>query len=196
MSTKVFVLPIDPASPPASGVLPSVDPVELWNTTPRGSKPPKVGTTRIFYNTPRADPGDTNATALVSLGEGFEEKTDDAKRELVRKAVGSGVKQAKELGDGPKGIIVDASKDAHAAGGPCLGVCKWHSSLVVAVAAHLAKYKFTLKTSPPSPYKPGDGKTVPQDLSFQPIQGSKGWETGVIYADAQNLARTVPIISL
>jgi hypothetical protein len=66
---------------------------------------------------------------------------------------------------------------------------------VVAVAAHLAKYKFTLKTSAPSPYKPGNEKTVPQELSFQPIQSSKGWETGVVYADAQNLARTVPIVS-
>lgn len=64
------------------------------------------------------------------------------------------------------------------------------------MAAHLAKYKFTLKTSPPSPYKPGDEKNVLQGLSFQPLQGSKGWEDGVVYADAQNLARTVPIISL
>jgi hypothetical protein len=62
------------------------------------------------------------------------------------------------------------------------------------VAAHLAKYKFTLKTSAPSPYKPGNEKTVPQELSFQPIQSSKEWETGVVYADAQNLARTVPIV--
>ena len=68
------------------------------------------------------------------------------------------------------------------------------------MAAHLAKYKFTLKTSPPSPYKPGDETTVPQELSFRPIQLEdselKEWETGVIYADAQNLARTVPIVSL
>ncbi|KAI0000471.1 cytosol aminopeptidase family, catalytic domain-containing protein [Russula vinacea] len=147
MSTKVFVLPIDPTSQSGSGTLPSVNPVELWNTAPTGSKPPKVGTTRIFYNTPRADQGNTNATAVVSLGEGFDGKTGDARRELVRKAVGSGVKQAKELGDGAKDIIVDASTDAHAA-------------------------------------------DVPQELSFQPIQGSKEWETGVIYADAQNLART------
>jgi len=66
------------------------------------------------------------------------------------------------------------------------------------VAAHLAKYKFTLKTSPPSPYKPGDEATVPQELSLQPIQGSglKEWEAGVIYAGAQNLARTVLIVHL
>jgi hypothetical protein len=120
MSTKVFVLPLDPTSQPGSGVLPSVDPLELWNTAPTGSKPPKVGTTRIFYNTPRADRGDVSTTAVVSLGEGFDKKSDHARRELVRKAVGSGVKQVKELGDGTKDIVVDASTDAHAAGRPIL----------------------------------------------------------------------------
>ncbi len=122
MSTKVFVLPIDPASHPGSGILPSVDPVGLWNTAPTGSKPPKVGTTRIFYNTPRATQGDTNSTAVVSLGEGFDKRSGHARRELVRKAVGSGVKQVKELGDGSKDIIVDASGDAHAAGQPGSGL--------------------------------------------------------------------------
>lgn len=116
MSSKVFVLPIDPTSQPGSSVLPSVDAAQLWSTTPTGTKPAKVGTTRIFYNTPLADPGNINATAVVSLGEGFNGKTGDARRELVRKAVGSGVKHAKELGDGAKQIIVDASPDAHAAG--------------------------------------------------------------------------------
>ena len=118
MSTKLFVLPIDPTSQPGSATVSSVDPVELWNTAPTGSKPPKVGTTRIFYNTPRADQGNINATAVVSLGEGFDKKTGDARRELVRKAVGSGVKQVKELGDGSKDIVIDASTDAHAAGEP------------------------------------------------------------------------------
>jgi len=122
MATKVFVLPIDPASQSASGVLPEVNPTELWNTTPTGSKPPKVGTARIFYNTPRADQGNVNATAIVSLGDGFDKKSGDARRELVRKAVGSGVKQVKELGDGAKDIVIDASQDAHAAGGPYLTV--------------------------------------------------------------------------
>jgi hypothetical protein len=75
---------------------------------------------------------------------------------------------------------------------------KFIRSFILAVAAHLAKYKFTLKTSPPSPFKPGDEANVPEELFFQPIQGSvsKEWETGVIYADAQNLARTVLIVSL
>ncbi|KAI0305497.1 hypothetical protein B0F90DRAFT_1808746 [Multifurca ochricompacta] len=175
MSTKskVLVLPIDPTTQPSSASL--VDPVELWNTALTGSGPAKVGTTRIFFATPSTEQGRFGATAVVSLGEGFNKKTEYAKRELVRKAVGSSVKQIKELGDGEKQVIVDASTDAHAA----------------AVAAHLAKYKFTLKTSPPSPYKPGDETTVQRVLSFQPLQDSQEWETGVIYAEAQNFARTL-----
>ncbi|KAI9442453.1 cytosol aminopeptidase family, catalytic domain-containing protein [Lactarius indigo] len=163
MSTRVFVLPIDPTSQTGSGTLPSVDPVQLWSTTPTSSKPAKVGTTRVFYNTPPSQSGTIDATAVVSLGEGFDKKTGDARRELVRKAIGSSIKQIRELGDGERSVVVDASKDAHAA----------------AVATHLAKYKFTLKTSPPSPFKPGEEKD------------SKEWETGVIYANAQNFARTL-----
>lgn len=192
MSTRVLVLPIDPTSKPGSGALPSVDPVELWSTTaPAGSKPAKVGTSRIFYNTPKPESGKSSATAVVSLGEGFDKKTGNARRELVRKAIGSGIKQIKELGDGKKYVVVDASKDAQAAGLPNPSVCAYGTYSITAVAAHLAKYKFTLKTSPPSPYKLGEGQAVPQEYSFEPLQDSKEWETGVVYANAQNLARTV-----
>ncbi|KAH9040065.1 cytosol aminopeptidase family, catalytic domain-containing protein [Lactarius pseudohatsudake] len=175
MSTTVFVLPIDPASQTGSSSLPAVDPVQLWSTTPAGSKPAKVGTTRVFYNTPPSQSGTTDATAVVSLGEGFDKKTGNARRELVRKAIGSSIKQIRDLGDEKKSVVVDASKDAHAA----------------AVATHLAKYKFTLKTSPPSPFKPGEEQAVSQVLSFKPLQDSKEWDTGVVYANAQNFARTL-----
>lgn len=60
-----------------------------------------------------------------------------------------------------------------------------------AVAAHLALYNFTLKTSPPSAFKPDLKEPIPDKLSFKPIQGSKEWERGVVYAQSQNLARTV-----
>ena len=195
MSTKVFVLPIDPTSQSGLSPLPSVNPVELWRTVPTGSKPAKVGTTRLFYNTP-SQPGNADATAVVSLGEGFDKKTGDARRELVRKAIGSSIQQIKELGDGEKSVVVDASIDAHAAGLPHPGFLNYKTHSITAVATHLAKYKFTLKTSPPSPYKPGEGQAVPQQLSFEPLQGSKEWETGVVYASAQNFARTVPLVSL
>jgi aminopeptidase len=195
MSTFV-VLPIDPTSQPGSSPLTSVDPVELWRTTPTGSKAAKVGTTRLFYNTPLCQPGKTDATAVVSLGEGFDKKDDNARRELVRKAIGSSIKQIRELGDGKKDVVVEASKDAHAAGLLTSGfACRHGTHLATAVAAHLAKYKFTLKTSPPSPYTLGEGQVVPQDFSFRPLEDSQDWETGVVYANAQNLARTVPSIS-
>ncbi|TFY74906.1 hypothetical protein EWM64_g9107 [Hericium alpestre] len=170
MSSNIYVLPVTKGSAPA---VQGVDPAKLWAATPASSKT-KVGTTRVFYDTPAGKEG-TNVTALVSLGDGFERKTGDARRELVRKAVGSGVKEVKGLGDGEKKIAIDASADAHAA----------------AVAAHLAQYKFTLKTSPPSAFKPGSKDAPAEKFAFEPLEGSKEWDTGVVYAKAQNFARTL-----
>ena len=65
------------------------------------------------------------------------------------------------------------------------------TSCHTAVAAHLALYKFTLKTSPPSRFDPGLTESIPDKLAFSPLQASEGWERGVIYGQAQNLARTV-----
>jgi aminopeptidase len=59
------------------------------------------------------------------------------------------------------------------------------------VAAHLALYSFTLKTNEPSRFDPNQTVVIPEKLSLAPLQGSKEWERGVIYAQAQNLARTV-----
>ena len=61
----------------------------------------------------------------------------------------------------------------------------------LAVAAHLALYSFTLKTSPPSRFDPNQTVVIPENFTLAPLQGSKEWERGVIYAQAQNLARTV-----
>jgi hypothetical protein len=64
--------------------------------------------------------------------------------------------------------------------------------LRTAVAAHLALYKFTLKTSPsPSRFDPNLAEPLPEKLEFSPLQESQEWDRGVIYAQAQNLARTV-----
>lgn len=52
----------------------------------------------------------------MSLGEAFGTKKDDARREIVRKAVGSGVKSIKALGEGISEAIIDTSTDPHAAG--------------------------------------------------------------------------------
>ncbi|KAK0466043.1 uncharacterized protein EV420DRAFT_1636626 [Desarmillaria tabescens] len=143
---------------------------ELWASAPTGEKPAKVGTTRVFYNTPPQQ-----LTALSSLGDGFEKKTGSAKREVVRKAVGSAVKAVKAI-DGVKNVKIDASLDPHAA----------------AVAAHLAQYSFTLKTSPnPSRFNPNLKEPIPEKLTLSPEQSSEEWDRGVVYAESQNFARTL-----
>ncbi|KAF7976200.1 hypothetical protein HWV62_7380 [Athelia sp. TMB] len=170
MSTKAFIVPIDPAAP--SSQSPSgVDAAKLWSTVPKSQKTPKVGSTRTFYDTPA---GDANVTTLVSLGEGFEGKAGPGKRELVRKAIGSAVKDVKALVDGETSVAIDASSDPHAA----------------AVAAYLANYKFTLKTDPPSAFNPNLKDALPEKIKFEPFEASKEWDAGVIAAKAQNLART------
>ncbi|KAF9225161.1 hypothetical protein BS17DRAFT_778229 [Gyrodon lividus] len=170
MSSKAYIVPLDPKNPGHSAAS-KVNPATLWATLPPAQKPAKVGTSHLFYGTSGND-----VTALVSLGEGFEIKQGDARRELIRKAVGSGVKSVKALGDGVSEAIVDASADPHAA----------------AVAAHLALYNFTLKTSPPSAFDPRAKEPAPQNkLKISPGANTADWERGVVYAKAQNLARTL-----
>ena len=115
--SSIYVLPLDPAAQQSAPVA-DVSPSELWSLTPSAaaSKPASVGTTHVFYGTPHTDK--TNLTVVTSLGEGFEKKTGDARREIVRKAIGSAVKKAKAQGEGAKQrtIRVDAALDPHAAG--------------------------------------------------------------------------------
>ncbi|KAG2364786.1 leucine aminopeptidase [Suillus spraguei] len=169
MSSKAYVVPVDPKNP-AGNAAPGINPASLWSSLPQAQKPAKVGTSHLFYGTPAFD-----VTALVSLGESFDSKTGDVRREIVRKAIGSGVKSVKGLGDGISETIIDASADPHAA----------------AVAAHLALYDFSLKTSPPSAFDPRGTVGVPKKLEISTNINSADWDRGVIYANAQNLARTL-----
>lgn len=105
-----YILPIDPKALTSQSALPNVDSAKLWSTIPASKKAPKVGTTRVFYDAPPAC-----MTALVSLGEDFGGKQGYARREVIRKAVGSAVKEVKSLAEGEKAVI-DASADPHAAG--------------------------------------------------------------------------------
>ena len=107
-SSPAYIVPYDHQS--SNEVAPGVDPAELWATTPAPDKPAKVGTVRTFYNTPPA-----KVTSVTSLGEKFSSKKDNERRELLRKAVGSAVKELKAI-DGVKDVSVDASVDPHAAG--------------------------------------------------------------------------------
>ena len=178
--SSIYIVPVDPTSPKPTAVE-GLDVPKLWSSIPQGPKPPKAGSTSIFFGTPSS--GSTDITALTSLGPSFAKQatTPNAKRELVRTAVGSAVQQLKALGEGVHGrevaVDVAAAGDAHAA----------------AVAAHLALYGFTLKTDPPSSFRPGQASPPPK-LSFSPLeQGSvsNAWAEGVVYAEAQNLARTL-----
>ncbi|KAF9237072.1 cytosol aminopeptidase family, catalytic domain-containing protein [Melanogaster broomeanus] len=169
MSSKAYIVPLDPQNP-GRNVTPSLNPATLWATLPPTQKPAKVGTSHLFYGT-----SGNNVTALVSLGDGFETTQGNARREVIRKAVGSGVKSVKGLGDGVSEAVVDASADPHAA----------------AVAAHLALYNFTLKTSPPSAFDPRAKGPAPEKLTISPGASTVDWERGVVYAKAQNLARTL-----
>ncbi|KIM82242.1 hypothetical protein PILCRDRAFT_8066 [Piloderma croceum F 1598] len=172
MSTKAYIVPIDPKAPSSQSAVPNLDPAKLWSTVPVGKKVPKTGTTRLFYDVPS---GKSNVTALVSLGDAYASQKGDQKREVVRKAIGSAVKDVKALTEDEIKVTVDASADPQAA----------------AVAAHLALYKFTLKTDPPSAFKPDLSNPIPEQLKFEPVTPSKEWDAGVIVANAQNLARTL-----
>ena len=71
------------------------------------------------------------------------------------------------------------------------------TSYFIAVAAHLAVYNFHLKTTPPSRFNPNNTESLPEKLTFRPIRSTinaeelNRWDEGVVYAYAQNLARTV-----
>ncbi|KAI0713970.1 cytosol aminopeptidase family, catalytic domain-containing protein [Earliella scabrosa] len=167
--SNIYLLPVDPSATSASAAAP-VDAAKLWQLTPSAkSKPAKVGTTHVFY-------GD-KITALSSLGDKFEKKKGDERREVVRKAVAGGVKTVRALGESVEGsnVVVDASVDPHA----------------VAVGAHLALYHFTLKTKPTSAFDPRLTQPLPDKLSLSPLAPAADWDLGVVYANAQNLARTL-----
>jgi len=107
--SSAYIFPYD-HQPTTSAAGLEVDPAQLWSLTPQGQKPPKVGTTRIFYNTPPS-----KITTVSSLGDAFASKNANQKRELVRKSVGSAVKDLKNH-EGVEDVAVDASLDPHAAG--------------------------------------------------------------------------------
>ncbi|KAL1749280.1 cytosol aminopeptidase family, catalytic domain-containing protein [Schizophyllum fasciatum] len=164
MSTHAHIVPYDPEKPATA------DAARLWATAYRAEKAPKVGTARTFYGA-----GPDGGHAVVSaLGAGFAKEGADARKERVRKAVGAAVKSVKGLEDLSK-LTIDAAGEPQAA----------------AAAAHLALYKFSLKTSPPSPFAPGGAVPVPEKVEIVPSEASEEWARGVVIARAQNLARTL-----
>ena len=107
--SSIYVLPVDPAAPAAAASAP-VDAATLWKSVPAAPKPPKAGTTHVFYG--------EHLAAVSSLGDRFASKKGNERREVVRTSVGSAVKKVRDMGEGIKGsdVFVDASADPHAAG--------------------------------------------------------------------------------
>ena len=175
---SAYIVPVDPTSTAATSVVQGVHPAQLWSTTPSGQapKPAKAGTTHLFFNTPAE-----KLTALTSLGPTFSkpQTSPDARNEAVRTAIGSAVQTIKGLGQGVYGQTVGidllAAGTAHA-----------HAA---SEAAHLAVYGFDLKTDEPN--------APTEKLTFVPVSGKiteqvrNAWESGKVYAEAQNLARTL-----
>lgn len=185
MSSSIYVVPINPERATSAAHHLEVD--KLLASVPQNTnKPSKAGTTHLFYG--------RDITAIASLGPKWSKasSSENVKRELVRTAVGSAVNAIKGLGEGVEGwtVKVDVSQD---------GV----DARDAAVAAHLASYKFDhLKTTtdPSSQIKPGSSGKL--KLKFEPLHGGgegvgegegveKAWKEGEVYAEAQNLARTL-----
>ncbi|ESK95549.1 leucine aminopeptidase [Moniliophthora roreri MCA 2997] len=153
---------------PIDPAAPSANYADLWNNSALGDSAKKVGTTRVFFT-------ESKVIALSSLGENYSSKKADEKREIVRKSIGSGVKALKAL-DGVTEIEIDASQDAQAS----------------SVAAYLAVYDFTLKTTPTrSRFDPNLKEPIPAKINIKPAAPSTDWDSGYTYAYAQNFARTL-----
>lgn len=88
---------------------PNISADKLWaSARPKN----KVGEAKLFYNQVQGNP--EALTALVSLGDGFDNKAENDKREAVRRAVGNGIRQLRDAG--ATTVAVDDSVDPHAAG--------------------------------------------------------------------------------
>jgi aminopeptidase len=88
--------------------------------------------------------------------------------------------------------VIDASTDPYAAGKIQFNLHNTSSKLLLqAVTAHLELYNFLLKTSPPSVFDPWGTAGVPKKPEISTNTNSADLDRGVVYANAQNLARTV-----
>ena len=178
-----YLLPLDPEAPPtpanASGSL-LADALTQWTrSTPAKAK---SNTLRTFY--------DENGDSLTFVSLGLEKDRKVPLLEAIRTAVGKGVRAVAAEDQETAAVNVGVHGHPHAA-------CEFVTTLswkrtqkacyCAAVAAHLARYKFTLKSGERSP-EPTLQPFGP--ASTDSVDGLT-WETGRIYAEAQNLARTV-----
>ncbi|KAF8882580.1 cytosol aminopeptidase family, catalytic domain-containing protein [Infundibulicybe gibba] len=136
MTSTAYIVPFDHQS--SSDLVPGLNPARSGPLLPPATTP-KGWNDPHLYNTP-----ESKLTVLSSLGEKFPSNLE---------------------------VFVDASADPHAAGklvdlSRICVVCSFVSWCSPAVAAYLALYKFTLKTSPPSPFNPSQKEPIPERLTF------------------------------
>ncbi|KZT62410.1 hypothetical protein CALCODRAFT_489750 [Calocera cornea HHB12733] len=128
------------------------------------SKPKyKHGETRIFYNLD----GKGTTVAAVCVGKG-----DSPKQEAVRAAVAKGTRALKDAGEDRVGVVV-GNAYAHAA----------------AVGAYLSVFNFDALKTEKEALQHVEIVPLIDGQSAAPGAGPLDWETGKIYAYAQNLAR-------
>lgn len=164
----------------------SVDVNTLWKKA--NAKSEKALENRTFFTGNEGE-----SATVVAVGKAASSKAVDSveRKEALRKAVGTGFTKAKENGAEEINVVVEEN-EAHDAG-QFLKISvgrEWcsDSCWIPAVAAFLAMYNFTLKTKE-QPLDPSVKPAFPHEKKTDPA--TLDWETGVIYAEAQNLARTV-----
>lgn len=170
-------------------------PNKFWKQSlTAGSK--KALDTRLLYSSSESS---SELNALVSLGNDFAKKESNVRREVVRKAAGTGVEKVKDvaLSAGVKNIEVNLEDakteemDVQAAGKLVIRILTKHSILnlyiITAVGSYLALHNFTLQTKKDA--NPGKEISIRPD----PKIDSPEWNRGKIYAEAQILAREVCI---
>jgi len=167
-----FVCVVNPTSLNSSSQqVGGLDVGSLWaSARTEGAK--KALESRVVYGRGR------EVAALVSVGvDSSKKQSSDSKREVVRKSAGRGV-----------GLLRELAASGNAAGVKKVGVGlvgveeDWHAA---AVGAKLALGTFTLKTK-----KDADpSKEISVTLANGNADANGEWTRGIVYADAQILAR-------
>lgn len=177
------VLPNNEIPDIPANIASSINAPSLWSAS--NTKSSKALETRVFHQERNSGP----TLSLVALGK--DATSANAKREAARKAVATGVKAARDAGARSIGVVSDKISD-HDSGEPvCL--CQYSPDLLtynlLAVAATLSLFDFTLQTKEKDP--------VPSLVSLSSKKDDElDWNTGLLYAEGQNLAREVRLRSM
>ncbi|KAI9311235.1 cytosol aminopeptidase family, catalytic domain-containing protein [Dichotomocladium elegans] len=131
----------------------------------------KPGDVRLLYNV-----GGVKQVAIVSLGSKKESSSDTAKLELARKSSAIGVQALKQLAGEEETVSVGVDVSVHA-----------HGAAEGALLAQFAFNKLKLKTGPTLRVSPfaDTSASAPRTGDFSSLT----WQTGLVYGNAQNLAR-------